>query len=92
MNEKYLEEKFKHTEEKLDEHDKRINELEKTYIIMQKMDLRVSNIEKQVGTINNKLDEQSENKGKKWDKLIDYIFYFVIAVLLGLLVAKLGLK
>jgi len=92
MNEKYIEEKFKHTEEKLDEHDKRINELEKTYIIMQKMDLRVSNIEKSVGTINNKLDEQSENKGKKWDKLIDYIFYFVIAILLGLLVAKLGLK
>ncbi len=92
MNEKYLEEKFKHTEEKLDEHDKRINELEKTYIIMQKMDLRVSNIEKQVGTINTKLDAQSENKGKKWDKLIDYLFYFVVAILLGLLVAKLGLK
>lgn len=92
MNEKYIDEKFKQTEKQLDEHDKRISELEKTYIIMQKMDLRVSNIEKSVGTINTKLDEQGENKGKKWDKLVDYIFYFIIAVLLGLLVSKLGLK
>ena len=92
MNEKYIDEKFKQTDKQLDEHDRRISDLEKTYAIMQKMDLRVGNIEKSVETINNKLDSKAEEKGKKWDKLIDYIFYFVVALLLGLLVAKLGLK
>jgi hypothetical protein len=92
MNEKYIDEKFKQTDKQLDEHDRRISDLEKTYTIMQKMDLRVGNIEEAVKTINSKLDGKTEEKGKKWDKLIDYIFYFVIALLLGLLVKKLGLK
>lgn len=92
MNEKYIDEKFKQTDKQLDEHDRRISELEKTYAIMQKMDLRVSNIESSVKAISDKLENVKEEKGKKWDKLIDYIFYFVVALLLGLLVAKLGLK
>ena len=92
MNEKYIDEKFKQTDKQLDEHDRRISDLEKTYAIMQKMDLRVSNIESNVKTISDKLENTKEEKGKKWDKLIDYIFYFVIALLLGLLVKKLGLK
>ena len=92
MNEKYIEEKFKQIEKTNDNHEERISELEKTYVIMQKMDLRVSNIEKSVGTINEKLDTQTNDKGKKWDKLVDYLFYFLISILLGLLVAKLGLK
>ena len=92
MNEELINEKFKNQQKTLDEHDKRLSELEKTYVIMQKMDLRVSNIESNIENINNKLDNQTENKGKKWDKLVDYLFYFLIATLLGLLVAKLGLK
>ena len=55
---------------------------------MQKMDLRVSNIEGSVKSINTKLDVQSEKKGMKWDKLIDYIFYAILAYCLY----KLGLK
>ena len=92
MNEELINEKFKNQQKELDEHDKRISELEKTYVIMQKMDLRVGNIESSIKNINEKLDNQTENKGKKWDKLVDYLFYFLIATLLGLLVAKLGLK
>lgn len=92
MDEKYIEERFKNTDKQLENHEKRLAKVEETYAIMQKMDLRVGNIEKSVETINNKLDGQTDEKGKKWDKLIDYIFYFVIAILLGLLVKKLGLK
>lgn len=92
MSDDLINEKFNQHTKELEEHDKRISDLEKTYVIMQKMDLRVGNIEKSVGVINNKLDKQTEEKGMKWDKLIDYLFYFLIATLLGLLVHKLGLK
>lgn len=92
MSDDLINEKFNQHEKELNEHDKRITDLEKTYSIMEKMDLRVGNIEESVDTINKKLDKQSEEKGMKWDKLIDYLFYFLIALLLGLLVHKLGLK
>ena len=92
MDEKYIEERFKNIDKELENHEKRLAKVEETYTIMKQMDLRVSNIEKSVATIDNKLDSKTEEKGKKWDKLIDYIFYFVVSLLLGLLVAKLGLK
>lgn len=31
-------------------------------------------------------------KGKKWDKLIDYLFYAILGVLLSYIAYKLGLK
>lgn len=92
MSDDLINEKFNQHTKELEEHDRRIADLEKTYSIMQKMDLRISDIEKSVGKIDAKLDKQSEEKGTKWDKLIDYIFYFVVALLLGLLVQKIGLK
>ena len=87
-----IEQRSKSNSKRLDEVEKSVDELKKTYSIMEKMDLRVGNIETAVATINGKLDKQSEEKGMKWDKLIDYLFYFLIALLLGLLVHKLGLK
>lgn len=83
-----IEQRSKSNAHRLDEHDKKIDELEKTYSIMQKMDLRVSNIEGSIESINSKLDKQTEKKGMKWDKLIDYIFYAFLAYCLW----KLGLK
>lgn len=53
---------------------------------------KISDIENQISSIKANQTAQSEKKGAKWDKLIDYIFYAFVAVLLGLLVAKLGLK
>ena len=55
---------------------------------MEKMDLRVGNIETSVKTINSKIDSQAEKKGMKWDKLIDYLFYAILAYCLY----KLGIK
>ena len=83
-----IEQRSKSNTRRLDEHEKKIEDLEKTYSIMQKMDLRVSNIEGSVKSINTNLDAQSEKKGMKWDKLIDYIFYAILAYCLY----KLGLK
>lgn len=88
---------------RLDEQEKEINELKKTYAIMEKMDFRMENVEKNVEGINEKLDKHDKaiseeankddkEKSKKWDNLIHYVFYSIIAALLGLLYVKLGLK
>lgn len=94
-----VEDRAKSNTKRLDEHDSEIEELKKTYAIMEKMNYRMENVEKSVISINNKLDKHEEEinktdkeKGKKWDKLIDYIFYSVIAVILLLVYTKLGLK
>ena len=92
MNEELINEKFSYHQKQLDEHEGRINALEKTYVIMEKMNYRMGNVEESVKKINQKLDKQGEEKGMKWDKLIDYLFYFIIAAILSYLVYKLGLK
>lgn len=83
-------ERCKSNSKRLDEHDSRLDKLEKTYSIMEKMDYRMGKVETSVDKINCKLDATSQEKGKKWDKLIDYLFYALIAVMLGLLYTKLG--
>lgn len=81
-------ESTKQAHRRLDEHETKINELEKTYSIMEKMDYRMGNVENSVDNINKKIDENSKAKGMKWDKLIDYLFYAILAFALF----KLGIK
>ena len=92
----HLEEREKSNTKRINEHDERIDKLEKTYSIMEKMDYRMEKVESAVEKIDLKLDskvsEDDKAKGKKWDKLVDYIFYSVLAVILGLIYMKLGLK
>lgn len=77
---------------RLDEHDKEIKELQNTYRTLEAMNFRMGNVEKNVQDINSKLEKVSEEKGKKWDKLIDYIFYFILASILGYIAVKLGIR
>ena len=92
----HLEEQNKSNTKRIDEHDERIEKLEDTYSTLQKMDYRIGKLETTIEKMDNKLDskinQDSENKGKKWDKLLDYLFYSVIAILLTWLYSKLGLK
>lgn len=63
---------------------------------MEKMDYRMGKVETAVDKIDKKLDtkvhEDSQAKGRKWDKLIDYIFYFILALMLGYISHQLGLN
>ena len=88
----HLEEREKSNTKRIDEHDKQIEKLENTYTMLEKMNYRMGQVESNVEKINEKLDTKTEEKGKKWDKLIDYLFYFFIAMILTLLCVKLGLK
>ena len=83
-----IDQRSKSNTKRLDEVSKDVDDLKKTYSIMEKMDLRVGNIETSVKTINSKIDSQVEKKGMKWDKLIDYLFYAILAYCLY----KLGIK
>ena len=87
-----VEQSDKSAHHRLDEQEQEINELKKTYAIMEKMDYRMENVEKNVAGINAKLEDVDKSKGRKWDKLIDYIFYFILATILGYIAIKLGLK
>lgn len=84
----HLEERAKSNTKRLDEHDTRLDSLEKTYSIMEKMDYRMGNVENTVTAIKNDIQKGKEQKGMKWDKLIDYLFYAILAFALF----KLGLK
>lgn len=91
MSDDYIKEKFHHCEEKISEHDNRLDKLEDTYSTLQNLNYRMGKVENGVESINKKIDDSSKEKGKKWDKLIDYLFYFVIATILGYLAIKLGI-
>ena len=99
----HLEEREKSNTKRLDEHDDKfkkhdeeIAELKETNAILKNMNYRMEKMETSVEKIDKKLDEkvQEDNKvkGKKWDKLVDYLFYFVLALLLGYIAVNLGLK
>lgn len=98
MEEKYLtklieiEQRGKSNTKRIDEHEERIEALEKTYSVMEKMNYRMGKVETAVDNIDKKLDEKQDEKGKKWDKLVDYVFYSILAVILGLIYVKLGLN
>ena len=87
-----IDDRCKSNTHRIDEQEKRIDSLEKTYAIMEKMDYRMENVENSVEKINQKLDNNINEKGKKWDKLIDYLFYFILALLLGYIAMQFGLK
>lgn len=83
-----LEENLKIAHKRLDTQEKDIDKLKNTYSIMEKMDYRMGKVETSVEQIDKRLEQQAEKKGLKWDKLIDYLFYAVLAYALF----KLGLK
>lgn len=94
-----LEEHTKSNSHRIDKAEEKIEKLEDTYKIMEKMDFRMGNVEKSIEGINTKLDKQEtkieeevhkdeKKKSIKWDKLIDYLFYVILAYAL----IKLGLK
>lgn len=92
MNEELIKERLNIMDKEIEKHEKRITTLERTYSIMEKMDYRVSQIEKTIAEIDKKLDASNEEKGKKWDKLVDYVFYFILSALLTYLCVKTGIK
>lgn len=78
--------------EKFDNHEERITSLEHSTKVLETMNYRLGQMETTIKTINTKLDNKENEKGKKWDKLIDYLFYFIIALILGYVAYKLGIK
>lgn len=82
--------------EKFENHEERISKLEDVTSTLQTMDYRLGSVERTTSSINNKLDEAlskpNEEKSRKWDKLIEYIFYFVVGTILTYIAVKSGMK
>lgn len=87
-----IEERFKGLDKEIEKHEKRITNLEKTYSIMERMEFQIKEMDESITKLSEKIDTQNNEKGRKWDKLIDYLFYFVIAALLGYVIHQMGLK
>lgn len=82
--------------EKLENHEKRIENLENNTSDLKTLIYRIEVLEKKIVTMNNNLDlalkKDDENKSKKWDKLIEYIFYAILGILLSYIAFKIGFK
>ena len=82
--------------DKLNNHEKRIENLENVTSTLQTMNYRIERVENTTSNMNDKLDialaKEASEKSKKWDKLVDYIFYFILACLLGYIAYSLGIQ
>ena len=82
--------------ERLNNYEKRIETLESSTSDFKMVVYRLDILEKSVSTMNAKLDlalkKDTEEKGKKWDKLVEYIFYFILSCLLGYIAYSLGIQ
>ena len=88
----HLEEREKSNTKRIDEHEVQLEKLQNTYSMLEQMNYRMGKVESSVEKINTKIDENTQEKGKKWDKFVDYIFYAILAAMLGYIAYKLGLK
>ena len=82
--------------EKLNNHEKRIENLENNTSDLKTLIYRIEVLEKKIVTMNNNLDlalkKDDEDKSKKWDKLVEYIFYAILGILLSYIAFKTGFK
>lgn len=82
--------------EKLENHEKRIENLENNTSDLKTLIYRIEVLEKKIVTMNNNLDlalkKDDEDKSKKWDKLVEYIFYAILGILLSYIAFKIGFK
>ena len=82
--------------EKLENHEKRIENLENNTSDLKTLIYRIDVLEKKIVTMNNNLDlalkKDDEDKSKKWDKLVEYIFYAILGILLSYIAFKTGFK
>ena len=73
------EESIKQINKKLDLYENKFLKLDETYLLITKLNCRIDNLESLIEKVNNKLEQNVTSKGKKWDKLIDYLFYAIVA-------------
>lgn len=82
--------------EKLENHEKRIEILESNTSDFKTVVYRLDLLEKTIATMNAKLDlalkKDDEDKSKKWDKLVEYIFYAILGILIAYIAYKTGFK
>lgn len=98
-----VEQSTKSAHKRINENEERLDALEKTYALMEKMDYRMGRVEDSVDKISQKLDsnykelmstknQNTNEKSKKWDKLIDYLFYAIVGAVVMFVLTKIGIN
>lgn len=82
--------------EKLENHEKRIENLETKTSDLKTLIYRIGELENKISEMNNNvslaLKKDDEDKSKKWDKLVEYIFYAILGILIAYIAYKTGFK
>lgn len=86
-----IDDRSKSNSKRLDKIEKRQDDLEELTSTVKVLAVREENVEKDVKEIKQDVKTITEKPAKRWDNLVDKILWFIIAAILGFVVAKFGL-
>lgn len=98
MEEKYMQmiiensQSTKSAHRRLDRIEVEVKEIKELTIAVKEIAMETKATREDVNDMNSRLKAVEDKPAKKWDKLIDYVFYFALAIILGYIALKLGFK
>lgn len=86
------EQRSKSNTKRLDDHEEQIKELSNVYVALTKVDDKVTNVENNVNEMKNDIKEIKDKPSKKIDMIWGYVVGGIIALLIGFIFGKIGMK
>lgn len=87
-----IEQRGKSNTKRIDEHDEQLKELSNVYVALTKMDNKVTNVETDVSEMKKDIKDIKDKPGKRLEQIIGYILGAIIALLIGYIFGKIGIK
>ena len=87
-----VESRSKSNAHRLDEVERRQDSLDELVGTVKVLAVKEDNIEKKVDKISDNVESITNKSGKKWDSLVDKIILTAAAIIVGYILAKLGIK
>lgn len=86
------EQRSKSNTKRLDEHDEQLKELSNVYVALTKVDNKVTNVESDVSEMKQDIKDIKDKPSKRLEQIIGYILAGIIAILIGYIFGKIGIK
>lgn len=87
-----VESRSKSNAHRLDEVERRQDSLDELVGTVKVLAVKEDNIEKKVDKISDNVESITNKSGKRWDSLVDKIILTAAAIIVGYILAKLGIK